>query len=198
MKKVFALLTLLLLLLSACAATVENDGRAEAIQARFAAMSGCAARFDVAIPRGDETVRFALSAAQNGEETRLTVLSPEELDGIVAVVRGKDALTLEYEGTMLDAGGVSGDVSGVTAFSCLLRAIAEGYVTERNGERFGDADALRLCFETEKGGETLLSTVYFDANDAPLYAEIEQNGEILAYLEFTAFDFGDIMTAEQA
>ena len=193
MKRLFALLVPLFLL-SGCAAG-QTDARAEDLQQKYAALSGCDARAAVAVVRDGETRQYTLDIAKDGDETRVTVLEPEALSGVSAVVSG-DALSLEFDGMALDAGSADERISAVNATDIVLRAAASGYVTERNTERYEDMDALRLCFETEQDGERLYVTAWFDADDAPLYAEIERDGEVLAYLEFTAFQFHDIISAE--
>lgn len=194
MKQLCALLALLTLLLTGCAAE-QADTRAETLQQKYADLNGCAARAVVAVARDGETRQYTLDIAKDGDETRVTVLEPEALAGVSAVVSG-DALSLSYDGMVLDAGSADERISAVNAADILLRAAASGYVTERNTERYEDTDALRLCFETEQGGERLYVTAWFDADDAPLYAEIERDGEVLAYLEFTDFVFHDIISTE--
>ena len=176
-----------LLLLTGCAAG-QADTRVETLQQKYAALSGCDARVAVTVACDGETRQYTLDIAKEGDETRVTVLEPEPLAGVGAVVSG-DALSLAYDGMVLDAGSADERVSAVNAADILLRAAASGYVTERNTERYEDTDALRLCFETEQGGERL-------AADRPLYAELERGGAVLAYLEFTDFVFHDIIPAE--
>ena len=195
MKRFFALLTVTALL-TACAAQGEADGRAAALQARYAEAAGCSARLDVAVVRETETVRYTLDVAKTEEETHIRVLAPEELAGVGATVLHDGALRLTFDGTVLDAGSAVPGVSALNAADIVLRAAAHGYITERSTERFAETgDALRLCFETEQDGEKLLVTAYFDETDRPLYAEIERGGEILAYLEFTDFTFDDILAS---
>ena len=193
MKQLCALLALLALLLTGCAAG-QTDTRAGDLQQKYAALSGCDASVLVAVVRDGETRQYTLDIVKDGDETRVTVREPEALSGVSAVVSG-DALSLEFDGMALDAGSMDERISAVNASDIVLRAAASGYVTERNRERYEDTDALRLCFETEQGGERLYVTAWFDAEDAPLYAELERGGEVLAYLEFTDFVFHDIITA---
>lgn len=192
MKRFFALLAAVLLL-TACAAE-PTDTRVEDIQRRYAEMSGCTARLDVTVARADTNEVYTLDVERNDGGTRVTVVDPEALAGVTARVENDGALQLQFDGMLLDAGSAGRDVSALNAADILLNAAAGGYVKEQSGERYdGVSDALRVCFETAVNGETLLVTAYFDAEDAPLYAEIERDGEILAYLEFTDFAFGDIL-----
>ena len=180
------------LLLSGCAAD-RTDIRAETLQQTYAAMSGCNARAEETVVLDGETRRYVVDVAKDGGTTRVTVVEPEALAGVSASVTD-GVLALEYDGMVLDAGGTGTEISAMNAADIVLRAVAEGWITERNTERFEGTDALRLCFETEQGGETLLVTAYFDAADTPLYAELERDGRVLAYLRFTDFAFCDILT----
>lgn len=189
MKRIIGVLACVLLLCG-CAAE-STDTRAEDLQAKYAAMAGCEATVDVWSASRDETAHYRLKLEKKDGKSRMTVLEPEELAGISAVVSG-DALSLAYDGAVLSAGAAPG-LSAVNAADVALRAAATGYVTERSRERYDDTDALRLCCETELNGEILYVTMYFDDVGAPLYAEIEHDGEILQYLEFTDFVFGDIV-----
>lgn len=196
MKRILGLLITAALLMTACAARQNREDRAEALQSRYAGLTSCTARVEAAAVKETETLHFTLDAVRSGDATRVSVLAPEELAGVAATVRRDGGLTLEFDGMVIDAGSALPGVSALDAFDIVLDAAARGYVTERSMERFGDVgDALRLCFETERSGKKLLVTVYFDDGDRPLYAEIEHGGEILAYLEFTSFSFGDILAS---
>ena len=195
MKRIFALLAAAALLLSACAARQGADSRADELQSRYAGVEGCSAQVEAAVVRETETLRYTLNVEKTVGETRVRVAAPEELAGVGATVGDDGALRLTFDGIVLDAGSIMPGVSALNATDIFLRAAAHGYVTERNTERFGEVDALRLCLETEQDGEKLLVTAWFDEADQPLYAEIECGGEILVYLEFTDFTFDDILTS---
>ncbi len=195
-RSILTLLTIIALTLTACAAQREEKDRTEQLQARYAGMTDCAARVEVSDVHGGETLRYTLDVSRKNGETHVEVLSPEELAGVGAVIENGEQLTLRFEGTMLDAGSVGRGVSALNATDVFLRAVANGCVTERSMERLdGETDALRLCFETEREGDKLFVTGYFDGEGLPLYAEIEHDGEILADLEFTDFTFRDILTS---
>lgn len=194
MKRYAAMLICLAALLSGCAAE-RTDTRAEDLQRRYAAMDGYAATVELTTAARDESTHYRLDVKREGEETRVTVLEPEAIAGVSAVVSG-DALSLTYDGMALAAGGAATELNAVNGTDVVLRAAAEGFITEQNAERYGDTDALRLCLETELNGETLYVTAYFDEQDAPLYAEIERDGWVMQYLEFTNFAFGGIVESE--
>ena len=83
-----------------------------------------------------------------------------------------------------------------------VTAAGEGWLTERSEEEIeyggGTVRALRLCFESEAGGETIQCTLWFGADDAPLRAEIAEKEKITAYMEFTSFAFCDTIAADES
>ena len=195
MKRVWMVLALCGLL-TACGAEARN-ARPQDLQERYASAGSCEARVRVTVVRDDANEAYLLAAAHDGDKTRVTVLEPEELKDITATITNDKELSLSFDGMVLDAGSASEGVSALNAFDIFLRAVSEGYLTEHSAERFREeADAARLCFETDEDGETLLVTACFDAQDLPLYAEIERDGEILAYLEFTDFAFYDMISQD--
>ena len=191
MKRLLAYLLPLTLLLTACGGEAETDRAAEA-QRLYAGLQGYAAEVKIDVPREDETLHFTLSLTKDGDEITARVLTPDALKGVTAHIDG-DALALEYDGVMLDAGTFDPEVSALSCVPLLLDAFPESYVTTQSVERFGEQGALRVCFETDCGGEKLACTVYFSEDNAPLYAEIAENGKIILFAEFTDFIFGAIL-----
>lgn len=202
MKKLAALLlsALFLLPLTACR-TKETASRAETVQERYAALTSYTAAAAVELAGEEENVRYTLRFDADAEETKVTVLAPELLAGVTVHLTA-DTLKLEYDGLVLDAGGTPGGVSAVTCVPLALRAAGEGWLTERSEEEIeyggGTVRALRLCFESEAGGETIQCTLWFGADDAPLRAEIAEKDIITAYMEFTSFAFCDTIAADES
>ena len=62
-----------------CGCSAEQPGRVEALAEKYAALSGYVAEVKIDVPRADETLHYTLSVCGEGEETRVCVLSPEEL-----------------------------------------------------------------------------------------------------------------------
>lgn len=194
---IFGLAALLTLILVGCGAAAEED-RIPTIQKRYAAAAGYSAVAELRLAREDEETRYTLRVDAAEEGASVTVLAPELLAGVTAHLDA-DALKLEYDGLVLDAGGTIDSLCAVNCLPLTLRAVAEGYVVEENEETFDDIQhALRACFESEASGETLRYTVWFSADDLPLYAEIAKNEEIAIYMEFTSFTFCDIIPADES
>lgn len=194
MKKLFGCLLSLTLLLTACGGNAGADRAAE-VQTLYADLQGYAAEVKVDIPREDETLHYTLSLTKDGDARSARVLAPDALRGVTAHIDG-ETLTLEYDGAVLDAGTLNPKVSALSCVPLLLRTFPESYITAQSIERFGEQDALRVCFETDCGGEKLGCVVYFSEENAPLYAEIAENGKIILFVEFTDFTFGAILSSD--
>ena len=190
-----ALSGLLLLSLPACRPR-ENEARAEELRGRYAALTAYTAAAEVVLPREEGDARYTLRFDADGEETRVTVLAPELLAGVTARL-STDALKLEYDGLVLDAGGAVEGLSAVNCVPLALRAAGGGYLLEQNEETFGDTEhALRLSLESEASGSTLRYTIWFAPDGAPLYVEIAENEEVAAFMEFTSFAFCDTIAPD--
>lgn len=194
MRKLLGYLLPLILLLTACGGDAGTDRVTEA-QTLYANLQGYAAEVKVDIPRETETLRYTLSLTKDGDALSVRVLAPDTLKGVTAHIDG-DALALEYDGAVLDAGTLNPRVSALSCVPLLLRSFPESYVSAQSEERFGEQDALRVCFETDCDGEKLACVVYFSQQNAPLYAEIAENGKIILFAEFTDFTFGDILSLD--
>ena len=194
MKKLIGYLLPLILLLTACGDDTGTD-RVTEVQTLYAALQGYAAGVNVDIPREAETLHYTLSLTKDGDAFSVRVLAPDALKGVTAHIDG-ETLSLEYDGAVLDAGTLNPKVSALSCVPLLLRAFPESYITAQSTERLGEQDALRVGFETECGGEKLACVVYFSEENAPLYAEIAENGKIILFAEFTNFTFGDILPSD--
>lgn len=193
MKKMLLSITALALLLSGCGAQ-EHD-RTVQLQELYGTLQDYTAEIEVDIPRETETLHYTLSLQKDGEEIEAHVLAPDTLKGITARI-DDESLSLAYDGVMLDAGTLNPKVSALTCVPLLFDAFPESYISVRSEENFQEHNALRVSFETEKEGETLLCTMYFSEESAPLYAEIAENGKIIAFVQFTKFAFGDILFSD--
>lgn len=189
MKKLLFLL-FALLLVSGCGE--KTQGRAEMLQQRYAALNGYETHLRVVIPREEETLAYTLYLTRSEDCVRAEVEAPAELAGAAATMTGS-ALTLEYDGMILDAGTLSPRVSALSAAPLLLESFAQGYLNSCGGEDLDGAETLRADFSATQGDETLSCTLFFAADDTPVCGEIAQDGKIIAAVEFTDFHFGDIL-----
>ena len=145
---------------------------------------------------------YTLRCSYTPEESTVEVLAPEDLAGISATLTG-EALTLQYDGILLDAGTYSGtEISPMWAVPSMLRAMGQGYPLETGREALGETECLRVTFEmTSSDGGKQYTAVWFDENGIPLQGEITL-GETVVYTavltQFTAeeTDHGTITEAD--
>ena len=188
MKKIWPAVLCLLFL---CSCGKEID-RAEAMQEQYKNLASYETDVHVSVPRGDETLVYALHLSAQGDAVRATVSEPEELTGIAATLTG-DALTLEYDGMALDAGTLSPRVSALNCVPLVLDGFSRAYLDSVGSETLDGKDTLRADFSMTLGDETLGGTVWFTDGGAPVYLEASEDGKIIAAAEFTNFVFGDIL-----
>ena len=189
-KKGLTVFILLALLLSGCGEKTQS--RAEEWQQRYAQMQSYEALVEVSVPREDETLHYTLSLEKSDDSVRAAVIEPEELTGIAATLTG-DALTLEYDGMVLDAGTLSPRVSALNCVPLVLDGFSRAYLDSVGSETLDGKDTLRADFSMTLGDETLGGTVWFTDGGAPAYLEASEDGKIIAAAEFTNFVFGDIL-----
>lgn len=192
MKRIGLLLPFVLLL-AACGE--ETLSRAETLQQRFAACAGYEATVRAAVAREDETLVYTLRLSADGEAVRAEVIEPAELAGITASMTG-DALMLSYDAMLLDALSLSPRVSALSCAPLLLDAFPEAYLESCGAETLHGAETLRADFPLTLGEESFACTLFFGADDTPLYGEIAQNEKIIAAVEFTSFAFSAILVSD--
>ena len=184
MKKIFASLLPLLLLLTACGdgqPTVEN------IQTQYAKLATADLAGKVTCHLNGETRSYELTCSVTTDGASTTVTAPEELAGITATVTA-DGLTVTYDGTSLSAGDLY-DVCPANCLPYLLRAIADGYLLEQSTQEFNGTPCYRMALDTTaKSGEKVLCTVWIDESTLiPRYAEFAQDDKVIVTVEMTAF-----------
>ena len=184
MKKLFASLLPLLLLLTACGETVQT---AENIQTQYSQLATADLAAKVTCHLSGETRSYELTCTVTKDGASTTVTAPEELAGITATVT-PDGLTVTYDGMALSAGDLY-DVCPANCLPYLLRAIADGYLMEQGTEELNGVSCYRMALDTTaKSGEKVLCTVWIDQNTLiPRYAEFAQNDTVLLTAELTAF-----------
>lgn len=193
MKKIWPAVLCLLFL---CSCGKEID-RAEAMQEQYKNLASYETDVRVSVPRGDETLVYALHLSAQGDAVRATVSEPEELTGVGAVLEG-DKLTLTFDDLVLDVGTLSPRVSALNCVPLVLQNFPKVYLDSSGAETIGDVDALRADFSLTLSGETFACSLWLGASGVPVYAEIAENDKIIAAAEFTNFIFGDILSPDAA
>ena len=186
----FALMMTLCLSLAGCGGETAEKQETEELQMKFQNLSAATVEAELTCHYGDEVRTYTLRCSYTPEESTVEVLAPEDLAGISATLTG-EALTLQYDGILLDAGTYSGtEISPMWAVPSMLRAMGQGYPLETGREALGETECLRVTFEmTSSDGGKQYTAVWFDENGIPLQGEIAL-GETVVYTtvltQFTA------------
>ena len=113
-----------------CGCGKKDAAEAQAVQQRYAALTGAVAEAEIVSHPEGETRSFTVRCTcdRTKDTATTTVMAPEELAGLSATVTG-EKLLIQYDGPAL-AAGVGDTVSPANCIPYLLRALAEGYVLE--------------------------------------------------------------------
>ena len=164
MKRGMYLVAALCLLLCGCGK--KDAAEAQAVQQRYAALTGAVAEAGIVSHPEGETRSFTVRCTcdRTKDTATTTVMAPEELAGLSATVTG-ERLLIQYDGP----------------------ALAEGYVLEVGEETLEDIPCRRLTLDTtDADGEKVVCTVWL-AEEDPVYAELSREGKLLLSVRFTAF-----------
>ena len=149
-----------------CGCGKKDAAEAQAVQQRYAALTGAVAEAEIVSHPEGETRSFTVRCTcdRTKDTATTTVMAPEELAGLSATVTG-EKLLIQYDGP----------------------ALAEGYVLEVGEETLEDIPCLRLALDTtDADGEKVVCTVWL-AEEEPVYAELSREGKLLLSVRFTAF-----------
>ena len=181
----------LCLLLTACGGAEKEKAD---LRQQYQDMAGCEMEATVTCTQFERVWEAQLRCEYDpAGETRVEVLSPENIAGVTAVLEGEE-LTLEYEDLCLDAGTLSSQhISPMACLPRLMSALRDGWLLEENEEKWGEEPCLRLTVDQSGAdGGKILSTVWLRQSDGtPLQGEVSVDGEIILTAEFTRFAFYD-------
>lgn len=168
-----------LVLLCGCADTGEESfdefvmGVAEADTVSFSA--------DVRAEYSDKTAEFTLRYAQSADSAEVEISEPETVAGIKARVTG-DALSLEYDGAILDIGSFGDtELSPMSALPLLVRSMTDAHVDITWRE--GDMIAARLV-----PSDDMLVTLWLSNELVPLNAEISYKEQTVIFIEINDWE----------
>ncbi len=184
----FALMMTLCLSLTGCGGETAEKQETEELQMKFQNLSAATVEAELTCHYGDEVRTYTLRCSYTPEESTVEVLAPEDLAGISATLTG-EALTLQYDGILLDAGTYSGtEISPMWAVPSMLRAMGQGYPLETGREALGETECLRVTFEmTSSDGGKQYTAVWFDENGIPLQGEITLEETVVYTAVLTQF-----------
>lgn len=178
MKKLLPLM-ISLVLLCGCADNGEESfdefvrGVAEADTVSFSA--GVRAEYS------DKTAEFTLRYAQSEESAEVEITEPETVAGIKARVTG-DALSLEYDGAILDIGSFGDtELSPMSALPLLVRSMTDAHIDITWRE--DDMIAARLV-----PSDDMLVTLWLSNDLVPLNAEISYKEQTVIFIEINDWE----------
>ena len=168
-----------LVLLCGCADTGEESFDQFA---RSVAGSDCVSfSADVRAEYSDKTAEFTLSYAQGAESAEVEITKPETVAGIKAHVTG-DALSLEYDGAILDIGSFGDtELSPMSALPLLVRSMTDAHVDITWRE--DDMIAARLV-----PSDDMLVTLWLSNDLVPLNAEISYKEQTVIFIEINDWE----------
>jgi hypothetical protein len=173
--KAFAALMISLLFLTACSGGKEvSEDRFLKFREQLCSSEGVTAVSKVRAETEEATEEYEMSFTQTGEGAVVEVLGPEELKGIKATLGG-DPMTVEYQGVILETGGLgSDDLTPITALPMIVEAMKGWHIENVWGETVNDSKTLAAkIFATDRSD----LTVWLDYETmTPLYAEITLDG----------------------
>lgn len=133
MRKVLLCVPMMTLLLTACSMGPAEVSQAEemalAVRGEYLELSAWTAEAEVSADYGQRVYQYQLTASWDGEETVLTLTSPETVSGLTARLKGEEGV-LEYDGLWLETGPLDGDgLTPATALPALVEEARSGYIT---------------------------------------------------------------------
>lgn len=186
MRKAALFALMLTLPLAACGG--EERDQAAMLQQQYAAVEEAAMEAELVCHYDGEVRTYALLCAYTPNSSEVTVLAPEELAGISAVVEN-GALTLRCDDISLDAGTYTdAAASPVAVLPKLMEAAGGGYVTEESAETLGERAALRMTCDLQDDTLTRYTTWFDQESLLPLRSEVAVDGEMLCEVTWTRFE----------
>lgn len=186
MRKAALFALMLTLPLAACGG--EERDQAAMLQQQYAAVEEAAMEAELVCHYDGEVRSYTLLCAYTPSSSEVTVLAPEELAGISAVVEN-GALTLRCDDISLDAGTYTdAAASPVAVLPKLMEAAGGGYVTEESIETLADRAALRMTCDLQDDTLTRYTTWFDQESLLPLRSEVAVDGEVLCEVTWTRFE----------
>lgn len=189
MRKLLCCVPMMMLLLAGCgpAGVSEAEELALAIRGEYLEMASGTAQLTVTADYGRRVYRYEMTALWEGEETELTLTTPETVAGVVARSDGEDS-QLEYSGVAVETGPLDSEgLTPVSAVPALLEAARSGYMRSCGLQEDG---ALRVDLGDPEGspGTGREMALWFDpATHALLRGEIRVDGFRAILCEFSSF-----------
>lgn len=166
-KRICSALMIGCLTLTACGSTKQE--RLESARVRMAEAESMTMTARVQADFGETIEEYTLEYSYDGECWTALVTQPEFVSGITARIT-KDASELEYDGTILTTGDLTGNgIAPISAVPFLHETLREG-MTDCVWEE-GELLAGTFIYD-----DAIQASVWFDADGNPTAAELAENG----------------------
>lgn len=179
----FAVLTMLLCLLTACGGKETDALQAPMdFRAELLAQNGCCFTAQITADYGERVWQYTLRCAASPEGTAsFEVLAPEAIAGVTAGIDGADG-RLRFDGAYVDFGLMAdGELSPIAAPLTVFSCWAEQYIASAGGGC--------VRYESGFGAKQLEVVTLFDEDNLPVKAEIYQQGTLLMTLDISDFSY---------
>lgn len=176
--------TLLLLLpLWGCAGQESSLDEALRFRASLTQAGGCSFVGRITADFGDSVEVFTVSCRASAEgTTELTLLEPETLEGVTAVV-SQDGGTVTYDGLMVEFGLLAqGNLIPAAAPAVVAGCWSSAYISCAAS----DADSYRVTYERDYEEKRLTVDTFFK-NGLPYYAEVCYNQTCVLQMEISDY-----------
>lgn len=184
MKRIFAVLCLLLLL-SGCAGQQDEMDRALALRSKLQAQN---TQFDAVITAdyGDKTYTFSAQCqVDSGGDLTFTVSAPQTISGITGTMTASGG-KLTFDGKALSFPLLAdGQITPVSAPWVLMKTLRSGYLTSCGRE----GELIRVAIDDSYADDALHLDVWLDQNDLPMRGEILWKGRRILSIEVKNFCF---------
>lgn len=176
---------MVLLCLSGCGKSEGPTQKALDFRTALMQEEGCSFTADITADYGDKLYVFSVSAECSGDETKITVLSPDSIAGIVATVSA-DGAKLSFEDTCLDFGKLAnGYVSPVSAPWLLHRCWIGEYIAYAGA----DGDLERITYLKGYNKQEVTLDTWLSADGVPVHAEVLYDGVRCLTIEIKDFQY---------
>jgi outer membrane lipoprotein-sorting protein len=178
------MITLIVLLLLSSCQSAGGKGQELALEIRAGLLKAEKLAMTTAVRAdyGDRVYDFSFSYTGNGDKGEIEITAPESVAGLKAEVSVTGG-TLEYDGAVLDTGGVTKDgLSPAEALPVLISQWQTGYISGCNYEKLGDINTLTVTTDIT---ETVRQRTWFDVKShLPVRSELSDSGRLVIACAF--------------
>ena len=183
--KLFALMITAAMCLGLCACSSgENDRKKfDSFRQELLLAQRISCRAVITANFGSSVSEFEVEMEHSGNESRITVLSPESIAGISARI-SQDSARLEFDGLVLDMGELTEDgLTPVEALPQMVTALTDGFVEYIWREAEDEKEYITVEITIN---DTADMQIWMDAGTMyPVYAQLRSDGNTIINCEFS-------------